>query len=130
MLQVLPATSPVIAPVDGFILDPSPGFGLKLNVPPGVLITPGAPPLPAQKSAQTNVGSSPAVIDTVTVAVALAHGAVPVTVQVYTPATFVAGSKVPKSPLASAEGPVHDPPASAPPNSGSKLAGGAVAHIL
>jgi len=82
MLYTPPATSFAITPDPGNIVAPSPGSGLKLNVPPIVLITPGDPPEPAQKSEYTKVGSSLAVIETVIVCEESKHEPGPVTVYV------------------------------------------------
>ncbi len=62
-------------------------------------------------------GSGGVLIDTVTVALSSGHGAVPLTVWVYTPALIVTGSIIPPT---TALGPVHVPPASGVPPSCAK----------
>ncbi len=62
-----PPTPPVISPLLGSIVAPSPGTGSKINVPPDVIILVGPLGSPAQKLSKLKDASSSAIPITVTV---------------------------------------------------------------
>ena len=57
-MYVVPTTPFVISPVPAFTVEPSPGFGLYANVPPGVTIPVAEFASPKQKSVKVKVGSA------------------------------------------------------------------------
>ena len=78
---MVPATPFEIAPETPSIVAPSPGAGLKVNVPPAVPVTAAEFAAPKQKSVSVNDGSSNGSTVTVTVAVFIhPFTSVPVTV--------------------------------------------------